>query len=132
MIGTMWVTQYLYGMVWDIMLMRIQKRKAMVSVCKTTLFIAVLNLRRDFILVSNSRQILLLVLSKFMQINWIVFPLKLSGNLWFSDYVRGNHSVICRTKCNLIVDFSRCLGKTTKVERNFNANTIGSFSRDPS
>ena len=26
------------------------------------------------------------------------------------------------TECNLIVNFSRCLGKTTEVQGNFNAN----------
>ena len=36
--------------------------------------------------------ILLLILSKFRRINQILFPMKSSENLWFSDEFRGNRS----------------------------------------
>ena len=45
------------------------------------------------ILLRNRLQILLLILSKFKQINWLLFPLKPSENLCLSDIFSGNRII---------------------------------------
>ena len=42
----------------------------------------------------NCAQILLLILTKFKRINWLLFPLKSSENLRFSDDFRGKLKLI--------------------------------------
>ena len=42
----------------------------------------------------DRRKISLLILSEFRRINLVLFPLKMSENLWFSDDFRGEQKLI--------------------------------------
>ena len=50
------------------------------------------NKMQIYFYIKDRLQISLLILSEFKRINWLLFPLKSSENLWFSDDFRENRS----------------------------------------